>query len=142
MALLLLIYCLTYFPLFVGVLCLSLICFALLYVQSSFAIILKRKRILFALLLLSYRCLVNVNVLWLFLTVPWVGLQCMIVVFPDHAHFLFENRYFVTLALTIRYELLIHFGLITANSRYFTLFIHIIYFLIVFYNSYQYWSKI
>ena len=26
-------------------------------------------------------------VLWLFLTVPWVGLQCVIVVLPDHTHF-------------------------------------------------------
>ena len=26
----------------------------------------------------------TVSVLWLFLTVPWVGLQCVIVVFPDH----------------------------------------------------------
>ena len=26
------------------------------------------------------------SVLWLFLTVPWVGLQCVIVVFPDHNH--------------------------------------------------------
>ena len=64
--LLLLIYCLIYFPLFVGVLCLSLFCYALLCVHSSFAIILK----LFALLLLSYRCIVTINVLWLFLTVP------------------------------------------------------------------------
>ena len=29
---------------------------------------------LVALLLLSYRCIVTINVLWLFLTVPWVGL--------------------------------------------------------------------
>ena len=28
-------------------------------------------------------------VMWLFLTVPWVGLQCVIVVFPDHTHLLF-----------------------------------------------------
>ena len=41
---LLLIYCLMYFPLFVEVLCLSLLCYALLCVHSSFAIILKRKR--------------------------------------------------------------------------------------------------
>ena len=27
-----------------------------------------------------------VIVLWLFLTLPWVGLQCVIVVFPDHTH--------------------------------------------------------
>ena len=26
------------------------------------------------------------------LTVPWVGLQCMIVVFPDHTHLRFEKR--------------------------------------------------
>ena len=31
-------------------------------------------------------CLVTVSVLWLFLTVPWAGLQCAIVVFPDHTH--------------------------------------------------------
>ena len=41
----------------------SLICYVLLYVYSSFAIILKRKRKLIALLLLSYRCLVTVNIL-------------------------------------------------------------------------------
>ena len=66
----LLIYCLMYFPLFVGVLCLSLFCYALFCVQSSFAIILKRKRKLVAFLSLSYRCIVTINVLWLFLTVP------------------------------------------------------------------------
>ena len=64
----------------------SLFCYALLCGHSSFAIILKRKRKLVALLLhvLSCRCIVTINVLWLFLTVPSVGLQCMIVVFPDH----------------------------------------------------------
>ena len=71
-----------------GGLCLSLICYALLYVHSSFAIILKRKRKLAVLLLLFYRCLVTVNVPWLLLTVPWVGLQGVIVVFPDHTHLL------------------------------------------------------
>ena len=79
-----------YFPLFVGVLCLSLFWYALICVLSSFAIILKRKGELNALLLLSNGCLVNVNVLWLFLTVPWVGLQCVIVVFPDHTHLLLD----------------------------------------------------
>ena len=71
-----------YFPLFVGVLCLSLFCYALLCVHSSFANILKRKRNPVALLLLSYRCLVTVNVMWRFLRVLWVGLQCVILVFP------------------------------------------------------------
>ena len=66
--------------------CLSLFWYELLYVHSSFAIILKRKRRLVALLVLSYRCIVTINVLWLFLTVPWVGLQYVIVIFPDHTH--------------------------------------------------------
>ena len=42
-----------------------------------------------ALLLLSFGCRVTVNVLWLFLTVSWVGLRCEIVVCPDHTHLLF-----------------------------------------------------
>ena len=75
-----------YFSLFVGILCLSLFCYALLCVHSSFAIILKRKRKLVALLLLSYRCIVTINFVWPFLAVPWVGLRCVIVVFPDHSH--------------------------------------------------------
>ena len=68
----------------------SLFCYALLCVHFSYAIILKRKRKLVALLLLSYRCIVTINVLWLFLTVPWVGLQYVILVFPDHTHLLFN----------------------------------------------------
>ena len=64
----------------------SLFCYALLCVHSSFAIILKRKRKLVALLLLSYRCIVTINVLWPFLMVPWVGLQYVIVVFSDPTH--------------------------------------------------------
>ena len=74
--LLLLIYCLMYFPMLMGVLCLSLFCYALLCVHSSFAIILKRKRKLLALLLLSYRYIATINVLCLFLTVPAGCLQC------------------------------------------------------------------
>ena len=85
--LLLLLYCLMYFPLFVGGLCLYLFCYAL---HSSFAIILKTKRKLVALLLLAYRCIDTINVLWLFLAVLWVGLQCVIVVFPDHTHLLLD----------------------------------------------------
>ena len=72
-----------------GVLCLSLFCYALLCVLSSFAIILKRKGELVAFLLLSCGCLVAVFVMWLFLPMLWVGLQCVIVVFPDHTHLLF-----------------------------------------------------
>ena len=29
------------------------------------------------------------SVLWLFLAVPWVGLQCVLAVFPDHTQLLF-----------------------------------------------------
>ena len=76
--------------LFVGVLSVSLFCYALLCDHSSFAIILKRKGKLAALLLLSYWCIVTVHFLWLFLKVSWVGLQCVIVVFPDHTHLLFD----------------------------------------------------
>ena len=74
--------------LFSGVLCWSLFWYALLYVLSSVAIILKGKRELVALLLLSFGCLVTVNVLWLFLKVRWVGLQCVNVAFPEHNHLL------------------------------------------------------
>ena len=49
----------------------------------------EEERELVALLLLSYGCLVTLNVLRLFLTVLWVGLQCVIVIFPDHTHLLF-----------------------------------------------------
>ena len=65
-------------------------CCTLLYVHSSFAIILEEKRELVALLSLSSWCLVMV--VCLFLAVPWVCLRFVIVVFPDHAHLLFlEN---------------------------------------------------
>ena len=67
----------------------SMFCYALLCVHSSFAIILRRKRKLLALLLLFYRCSVTINVLWLFLMVPWVGLQYVTVVFSDQTHLLF-----------------------------------------------------
>ena len=70
--------------LFVGVLCWSLFRYSLC-VLSSFAKILSRKRELVALPLLSFRCIVTVTVLWLFLTVPWVCLQFVILVFPDHS---------------------------------------------------------
>ena len=38
---------------------------------------------------LSSWCLVTVSVMWFFLVVPWVGLWCVFVLFPDHTHFLF-----------------------------------------------------
>ena len=68
----------------------SLFCYALLCVHSSFAIILKRKRKMVTLLLLSCRCIVTLHVLWLFLTVLWVGVQLVIVVFPEITDLLFN----------------------------------------------------
>ena len=62
-------------------------CCTLLYVPSSFAIILMGKRELVVLPGLSSWCLVIVA--WFFLAVPWVCLQFVIVVFPDHTHLLF-----------------------------------------------------
>ena len=67
----------------------SMFCCTLLYIPSSFAIILMGKRELVALLSLSSWCLVNV--IWLFLTVPWVCLQFVIVVSPAHTLLLFTK---------------------------------------------------
>ena len=58
----------------------------LLYVHSSFAIIWVGKREMVALLSLSSWCLVFVVLL--FLAMPCVCLQFVIVVFPDHTHYL------------------------------------------------------
>ena len=60
----------------------STFCYGLLNVHSSFTIILMEKRELVALLSLSSWCLVVL--VRLFLAVPWVCLQFVIVVFPDH----------------------------------------------------------
>ena len=69
----------------------SLFCSVLLYVHSSFAIILMGKREIVALLCLSSVCLVIV--VWFFLTMPRVCLHFVIVVFPDHTHLLFRFSY-------------------------------------------------
>ena len=69
-----------------SVIVLFLFCFTLLYVYSSFAIVLLGKRELVALLSLSSWCLEMV--VWLFLAVPCVCLRFVIVVFPDHTHLL------------------------------------------------------
>ena len=66
----------------------SMFCCTLLYVHSSFAIILMGKRELVALLSLSSWCLVIV--VWLFLVVSWVYLQFVIMLYPDHAHYYFS----------------------------------------------------
>ena len=78
------------FPIVCGSSVFVLFCYALFCVYSIFAIFLMRKRKLDVLQLLSYRCIATINILWLFLAVPWVGLQCAIVAFPDHTHLIFE----------------------------------------------------
>ena len=64
--------------------------------HSSIAIILKRKRKLVALLLVSCICIVTINVLWFSLAMPWLGLQCVIVIFSDHTHFLIVHKAQIT----------------------------------------------
>ena len=56
-------------------------CFVMQYLV---AIISLRTRELDALRKWSSSCCVAVSVLCLFLMVPWVGLQCVIVAFPGH----------------------------------------------------------
>ena len=41
--------------------------------------------------LFVFKCLVKVIVLWLFLMVPWVGLQCVSEIFPDHTSLFLEQ---------------------------------------------------
>ena len=81
----------------------SMFCCTLLYVPSSFAIILMGKRELVALLSLSSWCLVIV--VWLFLAVQWVCLQFVIVVFPCHTHLLFFISWIKILVHIVRVNL-------------------------------------
>ena len=74
-----------------GALCLYLFWNELLCVLSSFAIILKRERagcVAFIVLRMSCYCKCSVTLPH----VTWVGLQCVIVVFPDHT-FLLEKKF-------------------------------------------------
>ena len=41
----------------------------------------------------------TVSVLWLLLKVPWDGLQCVVVVFPDHIYTCFFDPFFSKLNL-------------------------------------------
>ena len=78
--------CLLLLPLWESVI---VLCCTLLYIPSSFAIILMGKRDLVALLSVSSWCLVIA--VWLFLAVPWVCMQFVIVVFPDHTHYFYNQ---------------------------------------------------
>ena len=64
-----------------GVLCLVLVLSFSAVCHSSFTIILMGKKELVYLPGIFRLCL--------FLAVPWVGIQCVIVVFPDHTQVLF-----------------------------------------------------
>ena len=75
-----------------GVCYCSMFCCMLLYVHSSIAIILMKKRELVALLNLSSWCLVMVE--RRFLALPRDCLRFVIVVFPDHTHLLFLSLNF------------------------------------------------
>ena len=76
--------CLLFFPLWESVIFLCFVVRCFTYVHSSFAIILMGKTELVTWLSLSSLCLVIV--VWLFLVVPSVCLQFVIMVFPDHTH--------------------------------------------------------
>ena len=80
----------------------SMFCCTLLYVHSSFEIILMGKKELAALLSLSSWCLVVV--VWLFLAVPWICLRFVIVVFPDHTHLLFLKHYIALIVCRARFD--------------------------------------
>ena len=47
-----------------------------------------------------------VSVLWLLLTVPWVGLLCVIVVFPDHKLLCYVSFAFNGVLCPIEFELI------------------------------------
>ena len=59
-------------------------------VLSSFKIFLTRKREIWLLCFCILSDKLLLYILWLFFAVPWVGLQCVIVVFPDNTHLLVD----------------------------------------------------
>ena len=67
-----------------------LFCNALLCVHSSFAIILKREKKAGCFAITVLYMYFTINVLWLFLAVLFVGLQCVNVEFPNYTHLLFN----------------------------------------------------
>ena len=75
-------------PCVCGVCGCSWLCYTILSIRSSFAL---RKRELIDLHQFSSRWHVLINVVCLCLTVPWVDLQCAIVIFPVQTHVRFES---------------------------------------------------
>ena len=79
------------FPLWEFCIC-SMFCCAVMCALSCFAVIFfmgKRDRA-GSVFCLVFRYLLTVIVMWFFLMVPWVGLQCVLVVIPNHAHLPFR----------------------------------------------------
>ena len=94
-----------------------MLCCTLLYVHSSISIMWMGKREIVALLYLSSWCLVMVE--WFFLAVPWGCLLFVIVVFPDHTHFIIFAFLFNCQAhrgLPVRFLLLQYSVLFTVES--------------------------
>ena len=83
-------------PLFVGVQCFVLVLIFSTQCTSSFAIILitidwEERAGYFTLIVFLMSFDYGSSSRWLFLTVPWVGLQCVILVYPDHTHLLLSE---------------------------------------------------
>ena len=87
-----------------GVCYFSMFSCTLLYVHSSSANILMGKRDVVALLSLSSGCLVID--MWLFLTVQWVCLQFIIVVFLGHTYLLHLQYITILLLSYVKLDLL------------------------------------
>ena len=69
--------------------CVCLLCITLCPLQFCNHFEEEEKAGCFAIIVLQMY--ITITVLWLFLTVPWVGLQYVFVVFPDHTHLRFGS---------------------------------------------------
>ena len=74
-----------------GVLCLSLFCYALFCAHSSFCNHLEEEEKAGCFAINVLQVYSYYNVLWLFLTMSWVGQKCVNVIFPDRTHFFKEQ---------------------------------------------------
>ena len=83
------------------------VCYALLCAHSSFAFILKRKQV--ALLLLSYRCIVTINIMWLFL-MGWSAVcDCGISLSYSLFYYVTQKHRKYYIVIISKYFLFIHF---------------------------------
>ena len=57
----------------------------------------------------------TVSVLWLFLAVLWVGLQCVIVLFPCHNHLINRNKSVFVTPVSLERVVLLFFTIIFAG---------------------------